>query len=77
MSYIDIQYKGSYAYNTVFSIHDVRSLKYRLRYTEGAIMFHEKEGNKGQITFFKDEKKLILNRIKKLEKSFQSDINHK
>lgn len=63
MAYIDCEYKGSYAYNSVMSCNK-EQLRYRKRYTKGAIDFHKKEGNPGQIKFFSDELELIERRLK-------------
>lgn len=67
MKYIDIAYKGSYAENTVKSL-DLEGLKYRRGYTVGAINYHKKERNEGQIKFFSDELRLIDKKIKQLQK---------
>ena len=64
MAYIDCEYKGSIAYNSVMSITTRENLLYRRGYTEGAIEFHKKEGNAGQVKFFEDELKLIDHRLK-------------
>jgi len=68
MAYIDIEYKGSYAYNSVMSITTKKNLEYRKRYTEMAINYHTKENNPGQVKFFSDELKLIEKRIKQYNK---------
>lgn len=62
-SYIDFEYKGSYAYNSVMNARRDELIN-RMRYTKMAIDFHTKEGNKGQIKFFSDELKLIEKRLK-------------
>lgn len=64
MAYIDCEYKGSVAYNSVMSITKKENLLYRMGYTQNAIEFHKKEGNTGQIKFFEDELKLINKRLK-------------
>jgi hypothetical protein len=63
MGYIDFEYKGSVGYNSVMSC-TKSQLRYRMGYTEGAIAFHTKEGNEGQVKFFKDELNLINRRLK-------------
>lgn len=67
IGYIDLDYKGSEAENTVKSL-DLEQLKYRRRYTEMAVDYHVKENNQGQIKFFTDELNLIDKRVKRLEK---------
>jgi hypothetical protein len=61
--YIDCEYKGSIAYNTVIGARR-EELLCRIRYTKMAIDFHTKEGNSGQIKFFTDELNLIEKRLK-------------
>jgi len=68
MAYIDCEYKGSTAYNSVMSITTKEQLEYRKRYTEMAISYHIKENNPGQIKFFSDELKLIEKRLKQYNK---------
>ena len=63
--YIDFEYKESTAYNTVLGL-SKEELLYRMSYTEGAINFHIKEGNQGQVKFFTDELNLIKKRLKHL-----------
>lgn len=63
MAYIDFEYNGSYAYNSVMSC-SKEQLRYRKRYTEMAIDYHIKEGNPGQVKFFSDELTLIEKRLK-------------
>jgi len=64
MGYIDEEYKGSIAYNSVMSITNREDLLYRRGYTVGAVEFHKKEGNEGQVKFFQDELNLIDRRLK-------------
>lgn len=64
MAYIDCEYKGSIAYNSVMSITNKENLLYRRGYAVGAVEFHKKEGNAGQVKFFEDEVKLIDRRLK-------------
>jgi len=66
MGYEKIEYKNSYAYNTVKSLNK-EQLLYRRDYTEGAIQFHIKENNPNQIKFFRDELNLIQKRLKRME----------
>jgi len=61
--YIDYDYKGSTAYNSVMGVRR-EELLYRMSYTKGAIDFHTKEGNQGQVKFFTDELNLIQKRLK-------------
>lgn len=61
--YIDIEYKGSYAYNSVMTARRYELLN-RMRYTKMAIDYHTKNNNPGQIKFFTDELKLIEKRLK-------------
>ncbi len=68
MSYLDIPYKGSYAWTNVKGL-DLSQLKYRLPYVEGAVSYHKKEGNEGQVTFFSDELKHVKRRIAALERN--------
>lgn len=67
MAYIDREYKGSEAYNSVMSITRRANLLYRKGYTEGAIKFHKEQGNNGQVKFFEDELKLINKRLKTIK----------
>ena len=64
--YIDCDYKGSIAYNSVMGA-SKESLLYRMGYAKGAIDFHTKEGNQSQIKFFTDELQLINKRLKSLK----------
>jgi len=61
--YIDYDYKDSIAYNSVMEAKR-KELLYRMSYTKGAIDFHTKEGNQGQVKFFTDELDLINKRLK-------------
>jgi len=61
--YIDCDYKWSIAYNSVMGAKR-KELLYRMSYTKGAIDFHTKEGNIGQVKFFTDELNLINKRLK-------------
>lgn len=67
MAYIDIEYKGSYAYNTVKSL-TKEQLEYRRGYTQIAVNYHTKNNNPGQVKFFADELKLIDKRLKEYNK---------
>lgn len=62
--YIDFDYKGSHAYNTVMGLSRPQLL-YRMGYTKNAIEYHVKNNNPGQVKFFTDELKLIEKRLKK------------
>lgn len=64
MAYINCDYKGSIAYNSVMSINKRENLLYRMSYTKNAIKFHTEEVNAGQIKFFQDELNLINKRLK-------------
>lgn len=64
MTYIDREYKGSEAYNSVMAINYKSDLIYRRWYTVGAVKFHTEQGNMGQVKFFEDELKLIDRRLK-------------
>lgn len=66
IGYEKIEYKNSYAYNTVKSL-SKEELLYRRGYTGGAIKFHEEENNPCQIKFFTDELNLINKRLKRME----------
>jgi hypothetical protein len=65
--YIDCEYKGSIAYNSVMSINKKGNLLYRMSYTEGAIKYHKDNNNTGQVKFFEDELKLIQKRLKTIK----------
>lgn len=64
IGYVNIDYKGSYAENTVKGIQCREDLLYRRGYTEGAIEFHKKEQNPKTIKFFESELKLIDKMLK-------------
>jgi hypothetical protein len=66
-TYPDVKYKGSEAYNSVMHA-DLDQLQCRKPYTIGAIEFHKKEGNAGQVKFWTDELELIEKRIASLSK---------
>lgn len=66
IGYEKIEYKNSYAYNTVKSL-SKEELLYRKGYTEGAIKYHQEENNPNQIKFFQDELNLIKGRLKRME----------
>lgn len=61
-NYIDFEYDGSYAYNSVMGARR-EGLINRMRYTKMAIDYHVKEGNAGQVKFFTDELNLIQKRL--------------
>jgi hypothetical protein len=63
IGYINQEYKGSYAYNSVMTARKYELLN-RIRYTKMAIDYHTKENNPGQVKFFTDELKLIEKRLK-------------
>lgn len=63
IGYEKLDYKGSYAYNTVMGC-TKEQLRYRRGYTQGAIDYHKKENNTSQIKFFTDELNLIDKRLK-------------
>ena len=65
--YIDREYKGSEAYNTVITA-TKEQLEYRMGYTKNAIQYHIKNNNPGQVKFFTDELKLIEKRLKQYNK---------
>lgn len=69
-NYIDIEYRGSYAYNSVMSA-TREQLQCRKRYTEMAIDYHTKENNPSQIKFFPDDLNLINKRLKSYKKELQ------
>lgn len=50
IGYINCEYKGSTAYNSIMSA-SKECLLYRLGYTKGAIEYHTKENNPRQIKF--------------------------
>jgi len=64
--YIDCDYKGSIAYNSVMGA-SRESLLYRMGYTQGAIKYHTENNNQGQVKFFTDELQLINKRLKSLK----------
>ena len=67
MGYIDIDYQGSYAENSV-KYETLEELMNRRRYAEMAVDFHREEGNQLPLKFFSDQLKHINKRIKHLEK---------
>lgn len=63
--YIDCEYKGSTAYNSVMGA-SKEGLKNRIHYTENAIKYHTENNNQGQIKFFTDELNLINKRLRRI-----------
>jgi len=63
--YIDYDYKGSTAYNSVMGA-SKPGLTNRLPYTKNAIKFHTENNNQGQVKFFTGELQLINKRLKSL-----------
>lgn len=61
--YIDYDYKGSIAYNSVMG-ESRQCLLNRLPYTKNAIKYHTENNNLGQVKFFTDELNLINKRLK-------------
>lgn len=62
MAYIDQPYQNSIAYHSVIGA-SFNQLLNRKPYASLAIAFHEKEGNAGQVEFFKSELALIETRL--------------
>jgi len=61
--YIECEYKGSTAYNSVIGA-SKECLLNRMPYTKNAIEYHIENNNPGQIKFFTDELNLITKRLK-------------
>jgi hypothetical protein len=65
--YVVMEYKGSYAYNTVMHLHTKEQLEYRLGCSKGAVRFHTENNNPSQVKFFSDEVKLIEKKLKRIK----------
>lgn len=66
MAYIDERYSDSVCCRSVMGC-SAEQLRNRRPYTVGAIAFHRREGNAGQVAFFTAELALIDRRLRLLE----------